>query len=310
MGRHGTTAGGGGGRHDGPAAVLRGWLRALRPYQWVKNLLVLVPLAAAHAFRDPDLLLRAGIAFGAFCLAASSAYLTNDVADVVADRQHPRKRHRPFASGLLDPGHGRIGAAVLALGSLALGVALGGRFLAGLAAYYLGTVLYSWRLKRVPVLDVLVLSGLYTVRMLAGADAVAVEPSFWLLAFAMFIFLSLALVKRCAEMQAVPRGEDGTLAGRGYLHDDFAALYGLGTAAGYLAVLVLALYINSADAISLYAHPRRLWTLCPLFLYWVSRTWLLTSRGQMHDDPIVFAFRDRVSLGVGALVVVAIVAAA
>jgi 4-hydroxybenzoate polyprenyltransferase len=287
----------------------RTWLRACRPHQWVKNVLTLVPLGAAHAWSDPTAVGHSLLAFAAFCLCASSAYLSNDIADLAADRAHPRKRHRPFASGLLQPEAGRIAAVVLAIAACGIGLVLGGYFLVALLLYYATTVAYSLRLKRVAVLDVMLLSGLYSIRLLAGAFAARVAPSFWLLAFSVFIFLSLALIKRCAEIRAAPRGENCRLAGRGYTPDDYPALYSLGAAAGYIAVLVLALYINSPEATTLYSHPHRLWALCPLFLFWISRVWLLTSRGAMHDDPIVFAFRDRTSLLVGGIVLAAIGAA-
>lgn len=281
----------------GPSA----WFRALRLHQWLKNLLVFVPLLASHRVLEPSALLAAGLAFVAFGLCASGVYLLNDLLDLEADRQHPRKRLRPFAAGRLPLLHGIALAPALALAGLALAWWVSPPFAAVLASYYALTLAYSLRLKRAPMLDVLVLAALYTVRIIGGAVAIASALSFWLLAFSMFIFLSLAMLKRYTELAAMAGDGRTRAAGRGYTTDDLPLVQSLGGAAGYLAVLVLALYINSPESQVLYARPEVLWLLCPLLLFWIGRSWLVAHRGGMHDDPVVFAATDRVSQGVAAL---------
>lgn len=284
-----------------PAGV-RAWLRALRLHQWIKNLLVFVPLLTAHLALDPQAVGRAAMAFLAFGLCASSVYLLNDLLDLPADRAHPRKRARPFAAGQLSLLAGLALAPLLLVAAFTLaGLMLPERFVLALAGYYLLTLLYSLVLKRVEMLDVVVLATLYTARIVAGTFALGIALSFWLLAFSMFLFLSLALVKRYTELEVMREQGRTEAAGRGYRTDDLPMLGALGAAAGYLSVLVLALYINSANSEALYAQPKALWLLCPLLLYWISRVWLLTQRGRMHDDPLLYAMRDPVSLVVLAL---------
>jgi 4-hydroxybenzoate polyprenyltransferase len=285
------------------------YLRALRLHHWLKNLLVFAPLVAAHRVADAALLGQAAIGFVAFSLCASSVYLLNDLMDLDADRHHPRKRERPLAAGgvslTLVVGLG-LGLLVAAL---AVSLTLPGPFLAVLATYLLLNVGYSLGLKSVAVLDVLVLAGLYTLRIIAGSAAVGIEPSTWLLAFSMFLFLSLALVKRYAELMAM-RALQGTRArARGYQLDDAELLASLGGGAGYLAVLVLALYIDGGRGQGLYRHPQLLWALCILLLYWVSHLWLMAHRKRMHDDPLVFAVRDPVSRVLLAAVAAVLIAA-
>ena len=276
------------------------WVGALRVHQWVKNLLVFLPLAAAHRAASPEAWFAAALAFAAFALVASSAYVVNDLADLAADRLHPRKRQRPFASGALPVAAGFVAAPVLVLAGAALGLLLPPLFQLALATYLALTLSYSFALKRIAVLDVVVLAALYTLRVIAGTFALGLDLSFWLLAFSMFVFLSLALVKRYAELHAA-RLEQRRAIGRGYAIDDLPMLGAMGAASGYLAVLVLALYINSTASHALYARPTALWLLCPLLLYWMSRIWLITHRGEMHEDPVVFATRDRASWIVAAL---------
>ena len=267
-------------------------LRAMRPHQWLKNLLVLAPLILAHEIDNIDLIVNAVLAFWAFCLCASSVYLLNDMLDLDADRQHPTKRSRPFAAGELAISTGVIAMGGLLLASLVLAMLLPPYFLPVLGIYYLTTLAYSVWLKRAALLDGLVLAGLYTLRLIAGAAAIGVQPSFWLLAFSVFIFLSLAFIKRYSELLLLHTDSDNKLAGRGYKAVDMETLAQLGTASGYLAVLVLALYINGDKVEQMYARPEALWMLCPMMLYWISRMWLLTRRGDMHDDPVVFTIRD------------------
>jgi 4-hydroxybenzoate polyprenyltransferase/phosphoserine phosphatase len=284
--------------------------RALRLHQWMKNVLVFVPIVAAHQARGL-LLAHAVLAFIAFSLCASSVYLLNDLVDLPHDRAHPTKRRRPFASGALDPGWGPglmaglLGGAVLASCFLPAGFAL------MLGAYYACTLAYSLALKRRMVWDVVTLAGLYTLRIFAGAAATAIPISPWLLAFSLFLFFCLAVVKRLTELVLFVRANTGRAgpAGRGYETDDLDMLRGMATSSGYMAVLVMALYVNSGEVLPLYHHPKALWALCPILLFWVSRVLMLSNRGLMNDDPVVFALRDRVSLLAGLAGVAAIVVA-
>ena len=280
---------------DNGRAKGRDYVKALRLHQWSKNLLVFVPLLAAHRAQEVPLLIHAITAFFAFGLCASSAYLLNDLLDLSADRAHPGKRSRPFAAGTVPIAHGVTLVPLLLLGAFALALRLPPVFAGVLALYYVSTLAYSLMLKRVVLVDVLLLAGLYTVRVLAGAAAVNIVPSFWLLAFSIFLFFSLALVKRYAELKVLLTHGTEKVKGRGYHAADLDALMSLGSAAGYLAVLVLALYINSPEIRSLYNLPEVMWLLCPLLLYWVSRVWLSANRGDLHDDPLLFALKDRVS---------------
>ena len=270
-------------------------LKALRLHQWLKNLLVFVPLLAAHRFLQLDALLDALLAFLSFGLCASGVYVLNDLLDLTPDRQHPRKRLRPFAAGRLPLQQGLLAAPVLTLAGLALSLACSPRFTLVLATYYVLTLAYSLRLKRIVMVDVVLLAGLYTVRIIGGAAAIGTAWSFWLLAFSMFIFLSLALLKRYTELHSALSAGKEKASGRGYSVEDLPLLQSLGSAAGYIAVMVMALYINSPESIALYRHPQLLWLICPVLLYWVSRVWVIAHRGQMHDDPIVFAATDRTS---------------
>ncbi|WP_414450696.1 UbiA family prenyltransferase [Burkholderia sp. 22PA0099] len=282
--------------------VLDAWVRALRFHQWLKNLLIFVPVFAAHKMSDPVLMLQALLAFLAFGMCASSAYLLNDLLDLQDDRHHPMKRKRPFASGALPIAHGALLAPLLLAAAAGIAwLALPIRFVGVLGGYYVLTLAYSLFLKKQAMVDVVVLAGLYTARIIAGAAAVSVPLTFWLLGFSMFIFLSLALAKRYAELHAMQaRGVEKTR-GRGYLASDLPLISSLGTSSGYLAVLVLALYIQDARTAELYRSPQTIWLACPLLLYWISRMWMVSHRGQMHHDPIVFAARDRVSLVIAVL---------
>lgn len=280
---------------------LQAWLKALRPHQWLKNLLVFVPVLTAHRFLEAPAVADALLAFAAFSLCASGVYLLNDLLDLDADRRHPRKRHRPFAAGRLPLLHGLVAGPLLTLCGLAVALACSPAFAAVLAGYYALTVAYSLRLKRIVMLDVVLLASLYTLRIIGGTVAIGAELSFWLLAFSMFIFLSLALLKRYTELHAVLARGKTRANGRGYGVEDLPLLQSLGAAAGYCAVLVMALYINSPDSVELYRNPKLLWFICPILLYWVSRAWVIAHRGNMHDDPIVFAATDRASQAVAVL---------
>jgi 4-hydroxybenzoate polyprenyltransferase len=278
---------------------LRAIVKALRPHQWAKNGLLLVPLMAAHRISDPHALTAALLAVLAFCACASSVYVLNDLLDLEADRAHPRKSKRPFAAADLSIGVGlALAPCLLAIAAL-IGWFLPLRFAAVLVTYWALTSTYSFYLKRFLLVDALALAGLYTLRIIAGAAAIAVPLSFWLLLFSVFLFLSLAFVKRFAELDALRRQQRLRAVGRGYYVEDLNVLQSLGSAAGYLSVLVLALYINSPEIENLYHRPKFVWMLCVLMLYWISRVWMMAQRGHMHDDPVVFAFKDRQSLAIG-----------
>lgn len=281
---------------------LMAMLKAMRLHQWMKNLLVFVPLMAAHQYADASRDVLALMAFVVFSLTASSVYLLNDLVDVQDDRHHVRKRHRPFASGALSLITGWVVWPGLLLAAVLWSVwYMPVLFSVSLGVYFVLTVAYSLYLKQLAVVDVLTLAALYTLRIIAGAAAVGVAVSFWLLLFSMFIFLSLALIKRYSELKvARDAGKTGALRGRGYEPDDLELVSSLGGSSGFIAVLVLALYIQDGQAAHLYAMPQLIWLACPVMLFWISRAWLIAHRGRMHDDPIVFALKDRVSWGVGA----------
>ncbi|MCE9670636.1 UbiA family prenyltransferase [Myxococcus stipitatus] len=282
-----------------PSTGPRTWVKALRVHQWAKNALVFVPLLAAHKAASPSLLVQAALAFLAFSLCASSVYVLNDLLDLDSDRRHPTKKKRPFAACALPVRTGVVLAPVLLAAGAAVCLLLPSRFAALLATYYALTLAYSLRLKQVVMLDVLVLAGLYTVRILGGSLAVDVPTSSWLLTFSMFLFLSLALVKRLSEVRRLRLSNETAAHGRGYLAQDYEQLASLGSGAGQVSVLVLALYISSKDVTVYYDHPERLWLLCPVMIYWIGRVWVLAHRGLVNEDPLVFALKDKVSYAVG-----------
>lgn len=284
-------------------AGLKDWLKALRLHQWMKNMLIFVPLLAAHRIGEPQQLLYGVLAFLFFGLCASSVYVLNDLLDLADDRHHQSKRRRPFASGKLSIKAGLTIVPIL-LGTAFIGSALflPWQFSGVLGAYYLLTLAYSLYLKRQMTIDVVVLAMLYTARIIAGVAAFSLTLSFWILAFSMFMFLSLALVKRYAELrEARSRDLMDKTRGRGYYPGDLDMISSLGASTGYLAVMVLALYIHDSATAALYGLPHVIWLACPLLLFWITRVWMLTHRGQMNDDPVVFAIRDRMSQVIGVL---------
>lgn len=284
-------------------AFLKTLIKALRVHQWAKNLLIFVPLLASHRVFEVQHLYEGLIAFVSFGACASSVYLLNDLLDLADDRSHPRKRERPLASGALPLTYALVLIPILLYSAFGIALALlPGLFGVILAGYYVLTLAYSLWLKRVVMLDVVMLAMLYTVRVLAGAAAMSLVTTFWILAFCMFIFLSLAFLKRYTELRdARQSGKKDKSAGRGYYPADFELLASLGGASGYISVLVLALYINESAKTALYPSPEWMWGACPLLLFWLSRVWLLAHRGQMHDDPIIFAIKDVVSRWIGFL---------
>ncbi|WP_260703716.1 UbiA family prenyltransferase [Edaphobacter flagellatus] len=302
---------------------LKAWSKAIRIHQWAKNILIFLPVLLAHAL-SPALFAAAGMAVLSFGLCASATYIVNDLLDIEADRIHPRKRRRPFASGDLSAisGVGVIVAFLIA--SIAIAIALPAvvahispakalvrpyHFLAWLAIYAVTTLAYSLRLKRAVLVDVIVLSGLYTIRILAGSAATGVDVSTWLASFSIFFFLSLAFVKRFAELENL-RERGGVMSkGRGYHISDVEQLRSFGSASGYVSVAVLTLYISNLDAAQLYTHTKRLWLLVPVLLLWISRLWLQASRGELDEDPVVYAITDRRSLLLGAVVLLIVLSA-
>jgi 4-hydroxybenzoate polyprenyltransferase len=309
---------------DERASPLKAWLKAIRLHQWAKNTLIFVPLVLSHAWA-PGLLAGATLAFYSFGLCASATYIINDLLDLEADRQHPRKRRRPFASGDLSALSGVVVVILFLAASLTLALlvphaiaALSPQllylikphyFLLWLGVYLVITLAYSLHFKRTVLVDVIILSGLYTIRIIAGSAASGIAVSTWLGSFSIFFFLSLAFVKRFAELENLRERGGVSAGGRGYHVSDIEQLRSFGSASGYASVVVLTLYISTLDAAHLYQHTRRLWLIVPVLLLWISRLWLMASRGHLNEDPVVYAITDRRSLLLG-LVVVAIVLSA
>ncbi|MGA2536559.1 MAG: UbiA family prenyltransferase [Terracidiphilus sp.] len=281
--------------------VFKSLLRSLRLHQWAKNLLIFVPLLCSHALSQSKLL-TALAAFCCFSITASSAYIFNDLLDIEADRRHPQKRQRPFACGDLSAFSGILLALVLLAAGLAGAAMLPGRFFLWLLIYLGTTLAYSIYLKRIPLVDVLVLSGLYILRLLAGSAATQTPISHWLAGFSMFLFLSLAIVKRFAELENLRVSNGVPRNGRGYLLADLDQLRSFGTSSAYAAVVVFAIYISNSDVVKLYHHPRFLWLTVPLIILWLNRVWLLASRGELDEDPVAFALTDRMSQVIGVAV--------
>jgi 4-hydroxybenzoate polyprenyltransferase len=284
-------------------------LKAIRVHQWAKNALVFIPLLTSHNVTQPRLLLTSFLAFLAFNCWASLAYVVNDLVDLEADRQHPVKKYRPFASGALPLHAAAVLLPVLFLTGLAVALALPLGFASMLGVYLGLTFLYSFYLKRVALVDVISLASLYTIRVYAGSEAIQVQMSDWLLAFSMFVFLSLAAMKRFCELRMMGSSREAAVKGRGYVAGDVNYFFMVGLTTGYIAVLVLALYITSPDIYRLYARPRLLWFVCPLMFYWISRAWILADRNQMPSDPVVFLIKDRHSYVVGLLTLIVMIMA-
>lgn len=277
------------------------WCRVLRVHQWLKNILLFIPIFAAHQLSSVDAWVSLAIAFLSFSLCASSVYITNDLLDLESDRQHLRKRNRPFASGLAPIWMGVALAPVLLVLSLLLGSHVGRSFISWLIFYFVLTGAYSWGLKRLMLVDCLALAMLYTIRIVAGAAAVSQSLSFWLLAFSVFLFLSLAFVKRYAELEIQLLSGKEKVHGRGYYTSDAPLIQTMGITSGYASVLVLALYVNSDAVLKLYKMPELVWGAVPVMLFWVSWMWMQAHRGKMHDDPLIFAVKDKASLFAGLL---------
>ncbi len=280
---------------------LRSLLKATRVYQWAKNLLIFLPLVLAHGL-TLSRLLTALVAFFCFSLAASATYVVNDLLDIESDRRHARKRLRPFAAGDLSAFSGACIVAVFLLLALSGGHLLRPAFYGWLLFYLVTTLAYSLYLKRVALVDVLVLAGLYTLRLEAGSAATQTPISHWLAGFSVFLFLSLAIVKRFAELENLRASGSSPKNGRGYLVADIEQLRAFGTSSAYAAVVIFAIYISGQDVTALYHQARLLWLIVPLMILWLSRVWLLASRGELNEDPVVFALTDWMSLLMGAAV--------
>ena len=282
---------------------IRPYLKALRPYQWLKNVLVFVPILTSHKV-NAESFLSSVSAFIAFSLVASSVYVLNDLLDLESDRIHPRKRNRPFASGKVPIAHGSL----LVFGPISLGLIisaqLGWEFLLVMLCYTLITTTYSLYFKRLVVFDVCLLALLYTTRILAGGIATDITLSVWLLAFSIFFFFSLAAVKRQAELVDLAKRKHLSATGRGYHVDDLPIISMIAIGSGFVSVLVLALYINSPEVLKVYNNPTVLWGICCILLYWITNIAVATHRGTMHDDPILYAVKDRVSQFCGVLILV------
>jgi 4-hydroxybenzoate polyprenyltransferase len=290
------------------SASWRSLLKALRPHQWAKNLLVLLPPLLAHN-RSLFVFGSALLAFACFCLTASGAYLVNDLLDIESDRRSAKKRVRPFASGDLTPATGLVAVVVLFVLGFAGAQLLPAAYSFWLLAYLAATLAYSFYLKRIALVDVLVLSGLYTLRLIAGGAATNTIISHWLAGFAIFLFFSLAIVKRFAELENLRLGGMQLKNGRGYLMTDIEQIRAFGTASAFAAVVIFANYISGSDVVALYHHHRRLWLIVPCLILWLCRVWLLASRGDLDEDPVAFALTDAASLAIGAAVVIIVLLA-
>lgn len=271
------------------------WLRAIRVHQWAKNLLLFAPLALGHRM----LSLQGLLAFMGFSFVASAGYLLNDVLDIEADRKHSQKRSRPIASGAISLPQVLVAIPLLLILGSAAAIDVSLSFAGTVGMYFIASMAYSLWLKRSAPLDVILLAGLYTIRIAAGGAAFHIVISPWTLAVSVFLFLSLAMVKRVSELREL--ADSRSAPGRGYQRIDIEQLSSMGGAAGYISVLVTALYISSPDVQKLYAHPHLLWLILPIMLYWISRIWLLTGRGRIHEDPVLFAIQDKTTYIAGVL---------
>ncbi|OLP60079.1 prenyltransferase [Xaviernesmea oryzae] len=301
-------------RHDaerldlGPQSAIAA-LKCIRMHQWAKNVLIGVPMVLNHDILHIDAVINTILAFFAFSFLASAVYIINDLSDLTNDRNHPKKRYRPLASGQISVPMALSLALCLVLASLSLSALLPIEFAGTLAIYVVATTAYTFVLKRKLLVDVFTLAGLYTMRIAAGSAATQTDLSFWLLAFSIFFFLSLALVKRYVELdEHVARAEDVLVPGRGYRPVDFEMVGQAGVASAFTSALVLALYVHSKEMMEMYALPWALWPLCPLVLYMQLRIWMLARRRMLHEDPVVFIMRDWRSLvimSIGAMLILA-----
>ena len=294
-----------------PGSTLSAAIKSLRPHQWVKNLLLFIPLLSSHLFISADAVMDSLIAFSAFCFCASSTYILNDLSDIDSDRNHRTKHLRPLASGSISIQASLLLSGLLMVAALLIASLLSQWFFGALILYVVITVAYSIKLKQLQTVDIIVLASLYTLRVIAGAATIEVLPSFWLLSFSMFIFISLAFAKRLSELikTSHENPEVQEIRGRGYYVSDISILLSLGSSSGLISVLVFALYISSEDITNLYAIPELLWLICPALAYWIIRTYILTARNELDEDPISFAIKDRNSWVVAMFIVSVLVMA-
>ncbi|MDQ8187860.1 UbiA family prenyltransferase, partial [Pelagicoccus sp. SDUM812002] len=278
-----------------PGASLSTIVKAVRLHQWVKNSLLFIPLLLDHKIADRSMVAATIIGFLSFSLMASATYLINDLLDLEADRAHPKKSKRPFAAGTLPVSKGVLSVGLLFAISIALLFFVPPVFSIVAGVYLTSTLLYTFHLKSMVVLDVCLLAGLFTIRVVGGTVLINNDWSFWLLAFSMFLFSSLALTKRASELYQQMKRNVRYAAGRAYRTDDYPLIVSMGVSSGFISVLVVALYVNSKEVVLMYKSPEMLWLVCPLIFYWIGRIWLKTVRGEMNEDPIVFAIKDRIS---------------
>lgn len=285
------------------------WLRALRVHQWLKNLLLFVPLLTAFSFMEISKLATMSTAFPAFSFAASATYIVNDLWDLESDRAHPRKRLRPFASANIPILSGLVVAGVLLVLAFVLALVVSQNFFQMLLLYLVLTSAYSWIMKEYVLIDVIMLSILYTLRILAGSVAIGIATSSWLLAFSAMIFLSLALVKRCSELVSLSQIGKESTRGRDYRVSDLVVLWPLGVGAALSAIVVFGLFISAPETQARYSTPNMLWLVALGLIYWLARLWIKTSRGEMHDDPLIYAIKDHGSrITIMAMIVTMLVA--
>ena len=276
--------------------IFRNYIKVIRVHHWVKNLLIFIPFFLEHRFNDLDGLYTLVFSFLCLSLLASSTYIANDLLDLEADRANTTKKLRPIASGSISVKQAIAIMVILIVAVFMIASQLPTLFQLVLVAYLISSLSYSFFLKSIAVLDVCILSSLFTLRIIGGCIVINAEWSFWLFAFSMFFFLSLALAKRVSELENIKREEGSFPIGRGYQVIDLPILTNAGVSSGLLSILVVALYINSNKVEKMYQYPEILWLICPLLLYWIVRVWMITARGRMHEDPVLFAIRDRVSL--------------
>lgn len=293
---------------DSDKKTIKAWLKEIRIHQWAKNILIFIPILAAHEISKTSLLLDSMLAFIAFGFCASSVYLLNDLVDLEADREHKTKRNRPLASGAIPLIHGIIAAVILFILAIIITLYLPVQFAFALASYYVITLAYSFSLKSKVVIDVATLAILYSMRLVAGAAATGIMLSNWLISFSMFIFFSLAIVKRVVELKSSE--SNAKIKGRGYYPADMPLLLASGISSGYISILVFVLYIDSSAGLQNYNNPDVLYFIAPILFVWLTRVWLLTWRGDMHDDPVAFAIKDRTSQLMGIVMAVLIILAA
>lgn len=277
------------------------YIELIRIHQWLKNILLFIPLLASHNINNIEFIGTLIFAFISFSLVASSIYIFNDLFDIDNDRYHPVKKFRPFALGVIPLLNGFILGIILILTSFYFASLINKKFIFIILIYFIITTLYSWKLKKIAIIDCITLALLYTLRIIAGAVALSLLLSFWLLAFSIFFFLSLAFVKRYAELEMLKKQKVAKLYGRAYLSQDASLIQTMGIASGYSSILVLALYLNSDSIQKLYKNPEIVWATVPVILFWISWIWLKAHHGDIHEDPVIFAIKDKASLFVGLL---------